>query len=68
MILDQISIIVNSGAKMDNAYSFLVDTNDNTILAHPDTSLVSTNINSSSTNYYLELQKIDNQDYNKEVR
>ena len=31
--LDQISIIVNSGVKMDSAASFLVDSNDNTILA-----------------------------------
>lgn len=65
--LDQISIIVNSGVKMDNAYSFLVDTNDNTILAHPDTSLVSTNINSSSDKLLSGVaKKIDNQDYNKE--
>ncbi|WP_027431517.1 methyl-accepting chemotaxis protein [Lachnospira multipara] len=65
--LDQISIIVNSGVKMDNAYSFLIDTNDNTILAHPDTSLVSTNINSSSDKLLSGVaKKIDNQDYNKE--
>lgn len=65
--LDQISIIVNSGVKMDNAYSFLVDTNDNTILAHPDTSLVSTNINSSSDKLLSGVaKKIDNQDYDKE--
>lgn len=65
--LDQISIIVNSGVKMDNAYSFLVDTNDNTILAHPDTSLVSTNINSSSDKLLSGVaKKIDNQDYNEE--
>ena len=65
--LDQISIIVNSGVKMDNAYSFLVDTNDNTILAHPDTSLVSTNISSSSDKLLSGVaKKIENQDYNEE--
>ncbi|WP_022760776.1 MULTISPECIES: methyl-accepting chemotaxis protein [unclassified Butyrivibrio] len=42
--LDKITIIVNSGVKMDKASSFLVDTNDNTILAHRDTALVSTKI------------------------
>lgn len=46
--LDKISIIVNSGVKMENASSFLVDTNDNTILAHRDTALVSTTLSESS--------------------
>ncbi|MCR5666441.1 MAG: methyl-accepting chemotaxis protein [Eubacterium sp.] len=42
--LDQISIIVNSGVKMNNASSFLVDMTDNTILAHRDSSLMSTTL------------------------
>lgn len=42
--LDQISIIVNSGVKMNGALAFLVDTSDGTILAAPDNALVSTNI------------------------
>ena len=46
--LNQISIIVNSGVKMKNAKSFLVDTNDNTILAHPTSSLVSTTLSETS--------------------
>ena len=62
--LDQISIIVNSGVKMEDAYSFLVDTNDNTILAHPDSSIVSTNLSSSSDKLLSGVAtKIDNQDY-----
>ncbi|SDB25365.1 methyl-accepting chemotaxis protein [Pseudobutyrivibrio sp. YE44] len=45
LTLDQISIIVNSGVKMDSAESFLVDLADtNTILAHRDDSRVSTQL------------------------
>ena len=40
--LDQISIIVNSGVKMDQATSFLIDSFDNTILAHRDSSRIFT--------------------------
>lgn len=47
--LDKISIIVNSGVKMNDASSFLVDTNDNTILAHRNRSLVSTQLSSSGS-------------------
>ncbi|MBR6003364.1 MAG: cache domain-containing protein, partial [Lachnospiraceae bacterium] len=36
LTLDQISIIVNSRVKMDQAASFLVDITDSTILAHRD--------------------------------
>lgn len=46
--LDKISIIVNSGVKMDDARSFLVDTMDNTILAHPDKSYVSSTLSEGS--------------------
>ncbi len=42
--LDQISIIVNSKVKMDQAASFLVDTTDSTILAHRDKNRVSTKL------------------------
>ncbi|MCR5000970.1 MAG: methyl-accepting chemotaxis protein [Lachnospiraceae bacterium] len=45
--LDQISIIVNSGVKMDQAASFLVDTSDNTILAHRDPARVSSTLSVS---------------------
>ena len=47
--LDQISIIVNSGVKMDQATSFLVDTNDNTILAHRDASRISTKLSETDS-------------------
>lgn len=46
--LDKISIIVNSGVKMKNASSFLVNTDDNMILAHRESSLVSTTLSGSS--------------------
>ncbi|WP_026495323.1 MULTISPECIES: methyl-accepting chemotaxis protein [unclassified Butyrivibrio] len=51
--LDKISIIVNSGVKMDKASSFLVDTNDNTILAHRDSALVSTTLDTNNSNSLL---------------
>ncbi|MCR5671663.1 MAG: methyl-accepting chemotaxis protein [Butyrivibrio sp.] len=46
--LNAISIIVNSGVKMSNASSFLVDTTDNTILAHRDNSLVFSTLSTGS--------------------
>ena len=51
--LDKISIIVNSGVKMKNASSFLVDRTDNTILAHRDFSLVSSTLSASSSDKLL---------------
>ena len=65
--LDKISIIVNSGVKMKNASSFLVDRTDNTILAHRDFSLVSTSLSSSSSDALLSgvAEKINNQDYSE---
>ena len=51
--LDKISIIVNSGVKMKNASSFLVDRTDNTILAHRDFSLVSSTLSTSSSDKLL---------------
>ena len=47
--LEKISIIVNSGVKMDKASSFLVDTYDDTILAHRDSSLVSTTLSTGDS-------------------
>ena len=44
LTLDQISVIVNSRVKMDQAASFLVDITDKTILAHRDTARVSTKL------------------------
>ncbi len=65
--LDKISIIVNSGVKMKNASSFLVDRTDNTILAHRDFSLVSTTLSSSSSDTLLSgvADKINAQDYSE---
>ena len=51
--LDKISIIVNSGVKMDKASSFLIDTNDNTILAHRDSSFVSTTLDTNNSDELL---------------
>ncbi|MBE5843853.1 MAG: HAMP domain-containing protein [Butyrivibrio sp.] len=51
--LDKITVIVNSGVKMTDASSFLVDKNDNTILAHRDKSLVSTALSTDSSDKLL---------------
>ncbi len=51
--LDKISIIVTSGVKMDQAVSFLVDTNDNKILAHRDKALISSTLNTSNADPLL---------------
>lgn len=42
--LQRIAVIVNSFVKMNDAAAFLIDTNDGTILAHRDSSLVSTKL------------------------
>ena len=51
--LNQIMIIVNSGVKMSDASSFLVDTNDYKILAHRDTGLVGATLSESSSDALL---------------
>jgi methyl-accepting chemotaxis protein len=51
--LNKITIIVNSGVKMDGASSFLVDTNDNKILAHRDMNLVGSALSESSSDALL---------------
>lgn len=63
--LSQITIIVNSGVKMKNASSFLVDTEDMMILAHRDNSMVSTTISSNSTDSIIKgsYDIISNGDY-----
>ncbi|MBO6128431.1 MAG: HAMP domain-containing protein [Pseudobutyrivibrio sp.] len=67
--LDQISIIVNSGVKMKNASSFLVDADDMMILAHRDDALVSTTISDSSSDPIIKgaYKKISASDYSTEV-
>ncbi len=63
--LDAISVIVNSGVKMSDASSFLVDTNDYTILAHRDSSLVSSTLSTSNSNKLLSgvAQRLIDEDY-----
>ncbi len=51
--LNKITIIVNSGVKMDGASSFLVDTNDNRILAHRDVNLVGSTLSEASSDALL---------------
>ena len=51
--LNKISIIVNSGVKMQDASAFLVDKTDNTILAHRDAGVVSTTLSESSADALL---------------
>lgn len=63
--LQRIAIIVNSFVKMNNAAAFLVDTNDGTILAHRDASLVSTKLDTSNSDAFLSsvADKIDTVNY-----
>ncbi len=51
--LNKITIIVNSGVKMSDASSFLVDTNDYKILAHRDMNIVNTTLSTTSSNALL---------------
>ena len=63
--LDQISIIVNSKVKMDQAASFLVDITDNTILAHRDKNRVSTKLDTNDNDRLMAAiaDKIAERDY-----
>ena len=68
--LNKISIIVNSGVKMNKASSFLVDTNDYKILAHRDFNIVNTTLSESSTDALLAgaAKAITSKDYSsKEI-
>ncbi len=51
--LNKIMIIVNSGVKMEDASSFLVDTNDYKILAHRDNTIMGTTLAESNSNPLL---------------
>ena len=57
MGLDSVTIIVNASISMEDASAFLVDTNNMTILAHRDSSLLGTNITSSSDRFMSEVAK-----------
>ena len=68
--LNKISIIVNSGVKMNKASSFLVDTNDYKIIAHRDFNIVNTTLSESSTDDLLAgaAKAITSKDYSsKEI-
>ena len=52
--LDKISVYVNSFVKMENAESFLVNAEDNTILASRDTSLISKPLDSTGSSFMEE--------------
>lgn len=54
LTLDKISTIVNSGVKMTDAKSMLIDTDDNTILASPDNTLSGKNLSESSDSALLK--------------
>ena len=53
MSLQRINVIVNSFIEMTDAQAFLVSTTDNTILAHRDTSLISTKLDESNSDAFL---------------
>ena len=63
--LERITVIVNSFVKMHDAEAFLVDANDGTILAHRDSSLISTKLDSSNKDKYLSAvaKKLDKREY-----
>lgn len=63
--LQRIAVIVNSFVKMNDAAAFLIDTNDGTILAHRDSSLVSTKLDTSNKDAFLSsvAKKISDNDY-----
>ena len=68
--LNKISIIVNSGVKMTDASSFLVDTNDYKILAHRDFNIVNTTLSASNSDPLLAgaAESVINEDYSsKEI-
>ena len=65
MTLQRIIIIVNSLIEMKNAQAFLVSTSSNTILAHRDASLISTQLVASNADSFLSgvAQRIAQRDY-----
>lgn len=64
--LERISIIINSLIDMDSAKAFLIDKNDNVILAHFDNNLLSTKLDKSNEDVFLSniAKKIEQEDYN----
>ncbi|AJH00338.1 chemotaxis protein [Clostridium beijerinckii] len=63
--LDKVSIIVNSMIDMHDAEAFLIDSNDKTIVANRDGSLISTKLDSNNDKFFTDVAgKIENKDYN----
>jgi methyl-accepting chemotaxis protein len=63
--LDEISIIVNSKIEMKNAEAFLVSNNDKAIVAHRDSSVISTKLDSNNSDKFLKdvAAKLENEQY-----
>lgn len=62
--LQRISIIVNSFIEMEDAQAFLINAEDGTILAHRDSSLISTMLNESDDKFMKDIAgKINQRDY-----
>lgn len=62
--LDRISIIVNSFIEMDDAQAFLVNPKDGSILAHRDSSMISTRLSDSGDAFLKDVgAKVTDGDY-----
>lgn len=63
--LERITVITNSFVKMHDAEAFLVDTQNGTILAHRDSSLISTTLDTSNKDKFLAAvaKKLEKRDY-----
>ncbi|MGN1176576.1 MAG: methyl-accepting chemotaxis protein [Roseburia sp.] len=62
--LERISIMVNSYIEMDQAQAFLVNPKDNSILAHRDSSLISTKLTDSNSAFMKDVaERISAGDY-----
>lgn len=63
--LERITVITNSFVKMHDAEAFLVDTQNGTILAHRDSSLISTTLDTSNKDRFLAAvaKKLEKRDY-----
>lgn len=62
--LERISIIVNSYIEMEGAQAFLVNSQDGSILAHRDSSLISTKLKESGDSFMQDVAtKIATEDY-----
>lgn len=63
--LQRISIIVNSFIEMDQAQAFLVSSEDGSVIAHRDTSLISTKLSDSNDGFMQAVgEKMAAKDYN----